>query len=250
MTMRFVFYTMTLYALLCAEFYSCTKKYPHTAENTCYSERADVESAVQLWHPSTERICILFGYGYNDADFTAKMTAELEARYGSSADGGLILPLVFPDDFKKGGRTYASELVSMLDGENICGIILLGAPDGTHKAVARLQDSFGGTLPYPVFSFFSQDDVLAMEDSSDILIDKAQKAKIDGMVDNEDELTFVEEVPQILRTAVRIITLSDSPFEKNAALLETAKLLACGTKLERYVDSDTGLVSVNHFVLE
>ena len=89
-----------------------------------------------------------------------------------------------------------------------------------------------------------------MEDSSDILIDKAQKAKIDGMVDNEDELTFVEEVPQILRTAVRIITLSDSPFEKNAALLETAKLLACGTKLERYVDNDTGLVSVNHFVLE
>jgi len=248
--MRFVFYTMTLYALLCAEFYSCTKKYPHTAENTCYSERADVESAVQLWHPSTERICILFGYGYNDADFTAKMTAELEARYGSSADGGLILPLVFPDDFKKGGRTYASELVSMLDGENICGIILLGAPDGTHKAVARLQDSFGGTLPYPVFSFFSQDDVLAMEDSADILIDKAQKAELDGVVETGTELTFAKEVPELLKNAADVIASSDAPFEKNAGLLALAERLAGGAKISRYTDTETGLVSVNHFVME
>ena len=249
MKKHFVFYTAFLPMLICTVF-SCTKKYSRIAENAYYAESSGAESAVQLWHPSMERICILFGYGYNDSEFTEKMIADLEKRYGSSADGGLIIPLIFPDDFKKGGRTYVTELSDLLEDENVCGIILLGAPDGTHKAVARLQDYFGGTLPYPVFSFFSQDDVLAMEDSSDILIDKAQKAKIDGMVDHEDELTFVEEVPQILKTAVHIMALSDSPFEKNAALLEIAKKLACGVKIERYVDADTGLVSVNHFVLE
>ncbi|MGP1459399.1 MAG: hypothetical protein ACTTKL_08830 [Treponema sp.] len=212
--------------------------------------RAKAAPSVQLWHSSPERICVLFGYGYNGADFTAKMTEELEARYGGAEDGGLILPLVFPDDFKRGGRAFAADFSSRLEDEELRGIILLGAPDGTHKAIARLQDSFGGKLPYPVFSFFSQDDVLAMEDSADILIDRAQKAEIDGVIEQENELLFTKEAPELLRNAADIVALSDSPFEKNAELLDIAERLTNGAKIARYVDADTGLVSVNHFVME
>ena len=248
MKTRFIFPVIIVSTFFAASVLSCKHKTLRTAHGKTASAWA--APSVQLWHPSPERICILFGYGYNSADFTAKMTEELEARYGSAENGGLILPLIFPDDFKRGGKSFSSEFGSLLDAEELRGIILLGAPDGTHKAIARLQDSFCGNVPYPVFSFFSQDDVLAMEDSADILIDKAQKAELDGVVETGTELTFAKEVPELLKNAADVIASSDAPFEKNAGLLALAERLAGGAKISRYIDTETGLVSVNHFVME
>lgn len=233
---------------LAASLQSCKHKTFRTAHGKTPSVRAS--PSVQLWHPSPERICILFGYAYNGADFTIKMIEELEALYGSAENDGLILPLVFPDDFKRGGKAFVSEFGAMLEAEELRGIILLGAPEGTHKAIARIQDAFGGSAPYPIFSFFSQDDVLAMEDSADILIDKAQKAELDGVVPPGTELSLGKEVPELLKNAAAVIASSDAPFEKNAELIALAERLTSGAKLSRYTDTETGLVSVNHFVME
>lgn len=207
-------------------------------------------SAPQLWHASEKRLCILFGYGYNDSDFVDGTLARLGGRYGTDGDGGLLYPLVFPDDFKRGSRSFVSELKKMLSARDLCGLIILGAPENTHAAVSDLQEEWGGSLPYPVFSFFPQDDVLGTEYTSDFILDKAQTIEAGGMILNETEHQFVEDVPQILENAVRYMLMLDGPLEKNAALFDFVKSVAAPLSVSRYADPDTGLFPVNHFVLE
>ena len=213
-------------------------------------DKKDLELPTQLWHVSDEIICVLYGYGYNDDSFVKEMNEALFFKYGNYMDGGLIYPLVFPNDFKRGTKNYISFLYDYLADMNVRGIVMLGAPDGTHFALAKLQDRFNGKIPYPVISLFSQDDVLAMEYSSDFVLDKAQKAEINGLIQNEEGQDFVKEVPDILSECVKCINLSDAPFEKNAELYEIVKKVAVNKRTGRYSDPETGLISINHFVLE
>ena len=203
----------------------------------------------QLWHATNKKICVLYGYDYNSPEFIKETNKMLFEKYGSAEDDGLILPVVFPDDLKKGTKVYITNLTYLLEDVELQGIILLGAPEGTHYAIARLQDSWGGTLPYPVFSLFPQDDILGIEDSSDFVLDKAQKADINGLI-NEEEQSEIKEIPLIIDNCVRFISYSDSAFEKNSKLYEVVKKVCKDLKVERYSDPDTGLISINHFVLE
>lgn len=209
----------------------------------------ELELPPQMWHQTDSCIFILFGYGYNDKDFVAGMTRALFQKFGAYSEGGWIFPLVFPDDFKRGSKTYITNIESELSDKNVKGIILLGAPENTHKAIARMQDAWGGTLPYPVFSFFSQDDVIAMEDAADFVLDKAQKAEINGILEEEMQ-TYIEEIPEILIKSVQYQILTDSPFVKNAALFYFVKTLAQNLKIKRYSDPETNLTAINHFVIE
>lgn len=236
---------------------ACEKKSSKTYENsdivTLYEageDSKDLELQTQLWHVSDECICVLYGYGYNDDTFVKEMNESLFSRYGNYVDGGLIYPLVFPNDFKRGTKNYISFLYDYLVELNVRGIVMLGAPDGTHVALTKLQDHFDGKIPYPVISLFSQDDVLAMEYSSDFVLDKAQKAEINGLIQNEEGQDFVNEVPDILKECVKCIDFSDAPFEKNAELYEIVRKVAVNKKTGRYADPETGLISINHFVLE
>lgn len=210
----------------------------------------ELNEPAQLWHISDECICVLYGYGYNDNSFIATMNNKLYSLYGNYADGGKIYSLVFPDDFKRGSKQYISILYDYLIEKNVKGIVLLGAPEGTYIALAKLQDRFDGKIPYPIISLFSQDDVLAMEYSSDFVLDKAQKAEINGLIKNEEGQDFVKEVPEILQNSVKCISFCDAPFEKNAELYEIVKKISGNKKTDRYSDPETGLISINHFVLE
>lgn len=210
---------------------------------------SELSEPTQTWHQTDECICVLFGYGYNEKNFVETMTKRLYQRFGDYNNGGHILALTFPDDFKKGSKTYITNLESELDEKNVKGIILLGAPENTYKAIARMQDKYDGNLPYPVFSFFSQDDVVAMEDSSDFVLDKAQKAEINGILP-EEEQTYVQEIPSILIKAVKYALLSESAFEKNAKLMDFVKMITGNIHIERYNDPETNLTSINHFVIE
>ncbi len=213
-------------------------------------DEAELELPTQRWHENDACICILYGYGYNDSEFVSSMNKTLFARYGSASDGGIIYPLVYPADFKHGTKYYISSLYDHLENKNVQGLIILGAPEGTYSAIARLQDAYDGALPYPVISFFSQDDVLGMEYSADFVLDKEQNAEINGIVTHEETQDFVAEVPAMLEKSVSILRSSVAPFEKNAKLLELVKLVASGKRVIRYSDPETGLISINHFVLE
>ncbi|MBQ1629217.1 MAG: hypothetical protein II098_08695 [Treponema sp.] len=211
---------------------------------------AGLEDPTQTWHVTDERVCIVYGYGYNDDEFVKSMNSELFSLYGSCFDGGLIYPLVFPGDFKRGTKHYISVLYDYIVSKKLKGLVILGAPEGTCTAIGRLQDFYNGHIPYPIFSFFSQDDVLGMEYSSDFVLDKAQKAEINGIVANEKSQDFVEDVPDMLKASVKCILNSDAPFEKNARLFEVVKKIAGTEKTGRYSDPETGLFSINHFVME
>lgn len=210
----------------------------------------ELDEPTHTWHVSDECICVVYGYGYNDSEFVQSMNNELFRQYGSYEDGGAIYPLVFPGDFKRGTKHYISLLSEYLGSRNVKGIIILGTPEGTCSALGRMQDSYGGQLPYPVISLFSQDDVLGMEYSSDFVLDKSLKAEINGIIAEEDSENFVENVPEILKTCVKYVSISDAPFEKNARLLEIVKKVTGQSETGRYSDPDTGLYSINHFVLE
>ncbi|MBQ9495487.1 MAG: hypothetical protein IJR50_07615 [Treponema sp.] len=239
-------------------FFSCNDK-KHTVAVEIFSEAVSTELAedgaknleqkTQTWHVSNDCICILFGYGYNDAQFVSSMTETLFGLYGSSDDGGLILPLVFPDDFKRGSRSIAAELPLFVSDKNLRGIILLGAPENTHFGLAHVQDSFDGVPAFPIFSFFPQDDVSGMEGTADIVLDKAQSANIDGMVGLEAEQTFVKEVPDFVKNSVAYMLAIDAPLAKNSDLLAHLQRIVGRASVRRYVDPQTGLQSINHFIL-
>lgn len=204
----------------------------------------------QLWHKSNKSIVVFFGYGYNDETFVKKIKNSLFQKYGNSSEGGKLLALVFPDDFKHGARTYTTNLANILDDKEVSGIVILGAPEGTYKAITRIQDEYNGKLPFPVISLFSQDDVLGTEYTSDIVIDKKQKAKMNGILETESEQEFAGEAVSIIEKAVLFADIAEAPFEKDANLFNIAKMLAGSSKISRYVDSETGLIPINHFVLD
>ncbi|HAH61303.1 MAG TPA: hypothetical protein DCL73_04320 [Treponema sp.] len=209
----------------------------------------DLKLPTQTWHVSDDCICILFGYGYNDADFVRSMTAELYKKYGDAADGGLILSLVFPDNFKRGTKSIAAELPLFVNGKNVRGVILLGAPENTNYGIAHLQDSYDGFPSFPVFSFFSQDDVAGMEGTADFVLDKAQEADIDGAVKDESEQLFVKEAPDMIRRSIKYMLALDAPLPKDKNLSAHLKSIVGKVSVSRYVDPETGLQSVNHFVM-
>jgi hypothetical protein len=247
-----------LFAAACCMFLSCAGKNTASGDENSHSvltvksageDSADLKIPTQTWHVSNDRICILFGYGYNDEAFVKSMTKELYKKYGAAENGGLILPLVFPSDFKHGTKSIAAELPLYLDGSEVRGLILFGAPENTNFGVAHLLDSYDGQPVFPVFSFFPQDDVLGMEGTADFVLDKAQEADIDGVVENESEQSFVKEVPDIIRKSVEYILALDAPLAKDKNLYVHLKNITGSIKINRYVDPESGLQSVNHFVM-
>src|SRR5574344_203696 len=243
----------------CTLFFSCREKEAKTADETVPAvltvtpagkDAADLKLPTQMWHVSNECIIILFGYGYNSPDFVKSMSSELFAEYGSAEDGGMILPLVFPDDFRRGTKSIAAELPLFAHDRNVRGVLLLGAPENTHFGVARLLDNYDNMPVFPVFSFFSQDDVMGTEDTSDFVLDKAQEAALDGVVKNEssDQL-FVKQAPDLVRKSVKYMLELGAPLAQDKDLYANIKNVTGKLKLDHYVDSDSGLRSVNHFVM-
>jgi hypothetical protein len=255
---EYLIYLCAAFAVICNLFLSCGRKKPadHSPGSPVIltvkpaeQDAVDLKQQTQTWHVSDDCICILFGYGYNDAGFVRNMTAELYKKYGASENGGLILPLVFPDSFKHGTKSIAAELPLFMDNKNVRGIILLGAPENTNYGVAHLQDYYDGFTSFPVFSFFSQDDVPGMEGTADFVLDKAQEADIDGAVKDESQQLFVKDVPDMVRRSVKYMLALDAPLPKNKDLYVHLKNIVGKVSLSHYVDPESGLQSVNHFVM-
>ncbi|MCK9169865.1 MAG: hypothetical protein M0P01_05570 [Treponema sp.] len=259
--MKYGKYRILIYAVVtgvCSLFLSCGRQKTeiHSSDvpvslsvKPADQDAAELKLQTQTWHVSDDCICILFGYGYNDADFVQNMTAELYKKYGAAENGGLILPLVFPDSFKHGTKSIAAELPLYMNDKNVRGVILLGAPENTNYGIAHLQDSYNGIPSFPVFSFFSQDDVLGMEGTADFILDKAQEADIDGAVKDESQQLYIKEVPDMIRRSIKYMLALDAPLPKNKDLYTHLKSIVGKVTVSHYVDPESGLQSVNHFVM-
>lgn len=215
------------------------------------SESANLENMIKLWHATNKRICVLYGYGFNDEETVTKLQAMLEQRYGLDDDDGLIYSLVYPDSFKHNGRSYSSEFYSILSEseKDFAGIVILGAPETTHIALGRLQDFWDMNIPYPIIALFPQDDVLGLESTCDIVIEKAQKSEVTEEIEEETSSVADDMVTTILKNTIDYVLTLNGPIPKTTDLQIHAQQMLKNDTVTKYTDPDTGLKSINHFVL-
>jgi hypothetical protein len=202
------------------------------------------------WPQDNGVICLLLGYGFNDKAFEDEALQSLAKIYGLEEDGGLIWPLTYPEDFSSGGKEKIASLYDMVKDKKIKGILLLGAPENTNSVLARLQDDWSGKLPYPVFSFFPQDDILGMEATCDFVIEYERSSSEDA--NSEDSsLQIDKSVEKILVNAIRYMAELPGPLPSDSKLHEhVQQIVGKDKKIRRFTDSETGLQSINHFVIE
>ena len=260
---KIIFSVFTLLALVISVNFLGCKEYPYEAdsENTIFLELSDSSSDYliskpQQWHITNKRLCVVFGYNFNDEDRSQEIIDLLQRRYGLAEDGGLIYPLIFPDDFKSGGRSYHNNLRLILqdDIENLAGVIILGAPEKTHIALARNQDFWNMNVPYPIVALFPQDDILGLESTCTFVLEKSQTAHFNNSDESEvnenvesTELS-ISEAPDILIKTINYIMTLDGNLEKDLALSNHVFCMYNGYKIHHYSDPETGLQSINHFI--
>lgn len=224
------------------------------AAGNSVSRKKETKDNAPLWQITEKRVCVLFGYGYNAPESVSAIMLPLSARYGHSEDGGLIAPIIFPDDFRRDTRAVPSDLYEILSGyqenHDLSGIILLGAPERSYAAINRMQDAFEGNLPFPIFSFFPQDDVAGMESAADIVVDRAQEVSVEDMIDVEYDQFIEDDISDILLNALQGILDAKMPITKDAALFEYVQQILSPHRVAHYIDPSTGLRSINHFIFD
>ena len=256
-----VFSWIFFIAIFCAMFFSCQKK---SAQNETplvpldfISEKNLASDSIPAWHHSLKKICVVFGYGYNEKNYVQGIVESLAKKYGlddGTPDSGLIFPLVFPDDFP--GEKIA-RLPALIDERELAGLIIVGAPENTSYAIAHLEDEWDSRenmIPYPVYAFFPQDDIAGIEATSNFVLDHALEGG--GSMDdesNKEEVsqTQVSDLDALLDRAVEYILLTECPLPPDENLIShVSRIVGKNHKVSRYVDAQSGLQSINHFVVE
>ena len=215
--------------------------------------KEDLAATPQTWHVTNKRICVLFGYDFNNPEVKESLLALLRDNFGLDEDGGLIYPLSYPDDFKHGVRGYASDFAAILqdDDLDLAGIVLLGAPENTHTALAKNQDKWEQNVPYPVIALFPQDDVLGIESTCDIVVDKGQTAGLTGeLAPEESDGQIHQNAPEIIIETIKYIQMLDGAPSRTKELQTHMEQMLTNFQFHHYTDPESGLQSINHFVLK
>jgi len=203
------------------------------------------------WTNEEGCICIVFGYGFNDQAFYSQSIEKLAGIYGLNAEGGLLYPMLFPDDFKNGS---ISDLKKSLDGVRLKGMILLGAPDDTHHVLAKYQESYGGEIPFPVISLFPQDNVLGQESTCSLIIDNERTA-VEDTTSNEIVMTTSTDAEEIFLSTVDYVANLKGKMLKGSDIKSelkeiVEKIVGPGKIVRRYVDRGSRMESLNHYTVE
>lgn len=248
--------TLIAAVMLCAALFTHCKKetaqsqHPADGTNASLPSNAQQLSAEANTYLQGKHIFVLLGYGYNDKTFVEKTRAELEERYGiqNEEKDGLIMLAVYPDDFMRGSTARISLLTTAVEDTELAGIVLLGAPESTHRSLAKLQDKNGGEYPYPVYSFFPQDDVLGSESTADFVLDYAQKT---DLLQAEEQLESDFDADNLLVSAIETMLNPQEPIPADSDLRAfVQKLVGSGRTIRPYTDGETGLQAQNHFIFE
>ena len=204
---------------------------------------------------SQRKIGVLLGYGYNDEAFVEATLEELHRTLGLAELGGAVVPYVYPQDFMRGNAPRISALTEMLKEDCVMGLVVVGAPEGTHRALASLQNTELDRALYPVISLMPQDDILGIEAGSDIVIEYVPASASVSEELTEESGTYQENVPQLIARSAYYLTLFPPEylggFQQDLELFAHARQLA-GSHwvVSRYIDPETGLCPMNHFVID
>lgn len=210
------------------------------------------EFKTQTRHLTNQKILVFFGYNFNSDETYNTLLKILEDNYGLDENDGVICAIRYPDSFKHSIKSFYSELTSILTSasENYAGVILLGAPENTHIALSRNQDFWDQQVPYPVISLFPQDNVLGLEAACDYIIDKSNSIQLHEDIENEEEeVTTIEHFPEILMNTIDYILDIGEPLPIDKNLEAQVFQIYKSRTFHHYVDSETGLQSINHFII-
>lgn len=256
--MKYILRLFTVCIITSLLFCSCSKKKKVVEQDEVLqleihsSDKNRVVQEPQTWHVTNKRVCVLFGYGFNNTETYTEILNSLSEKFGLAENGGLIYPLVYPESFKHGVKGYVNDFALELEDSELelVGVIILGAPDRTHVSLARFQDFWKEIVPCTIVALYPQDDVLGIEATCDIVVDKAQVADMTGtIVEEAGDSVDVSEVIQVLCSTVNYIQHIESSLPKDSNLQKHVQQMLKDKKLHRYFDPETGLQSVNHFVL-
>ena len=254
------FLSVMLFFVFMLSFSACQKKAKavesdYDAEENL-SEIMDIElTSLPKWIAGDyPRIQILFGYGYTEDENRLPVEQKLFDEFGKAEDKGLIYTAVFPDEYVKGGRIHLDFISKLVEDKNLCGLIVVGAPERTHYALSDMQDS---GYSFPVFSIFSQDDVLGIESGSTFVLDYKGIPSDKSSIHQEEYSEFSGNLAEILIPVIRLIR----DTSKGKSLLPSAAAVAMSLEaaykkyipecsVQSFVDPESGLRALNHYVLE
>lgn len=232
---------------------SCSKKNNNTDKENQTTETT--KNQRPQWQPTAEKICIIFGYGYNNEEFTKAEIEHLSEYFGLSdgtENSGAIIPYIFPDDFAVGNTGRISRLTKLLEDVKVAGVITIGAPDYTSNTLAALRDNMEEGKEYPIYTLFPQDDILAIEATSDFVLDKAveQSDKVEEMKE-EAEQVRITGIEEIIDNAIDNMQAMPKPLKSDSELYgHVSRIAGSSHSIKRYIDPETGLSSINHFIIE
>ena len=230
----------------------------------------NVRTQIPLWIPGDyAKIALVFGHGYETPESQEVVLSILAENFGLAQDEGLILPLTFPEVYFQNKRVRNAWLRETLEGEDVFAIITLAAPEKTHFALADLQDKgFSGK----VYSIFPQDNELGTESGSEFVLNyKFLGARLDEspvyVIDEtkdvaslinknyEEEGTFKGDISKVLIPIIKRIksvnknVIPETPASFANYIKEEYQTVFPDSTLTPYVDAQTGIKSLNHYVL-
>lgn len=257
---------ITKYILLTLEiffitFFSIGCKKDKVTDNTnnenqiSKTEQSDYIDELSQDFVKGKNILVILGHGYNTEKEKEEIINTMSKKFGVEKKGengeiernGFVSILTYPEDFMDGKYERITLLDSLTKDRELCGMIILGAPERTYKALAMIQDKCeNGKTDYPIFTFFSQDDILGTESSADLVFDYAQKVE-DTLTDEKDNSENID-ITDIIGNIIQLILTNKVDFSDTEAIAK--KIIGEKHKLSRYIDTESGIKSKNHFIFE
>ena len=196
-----------------------------------------------LWTNDEGVVVVLFGYGFNEPSFTNSILQKIKDEFGVENENGLVLPVIFPDDL----HNRISSLNDFLCDRQIRGIVLLGAPERTHIALAKIHNDWDNMTPFNIFSFFPQDEALGQEGTCNFVVEyprlHTELSEDSGVIQSADESV------EIIMNSIRYVAQLPRSIPCDQDLQFHVQNILKGKKIKPYVDSETGITSVNHFLI-
>ncbi|MCR4734388.1 MAG: hypothetical protein K5829_05240 [Treponema sp.] len=254
-TYYFVLILLTTFSLFTL-FPSCNaEEEPESTEDFLSLEVSAAEesdySGIQKWHITNKKVCVIFGYDFNSPEIITSYKKILGENFGLEEDGGMIVTITYPDDFRHNGKYLVTDLKNFLSdaSRDYCAVVILGAPENTHISLARLQDEWNMQLPFPIAALFPQDDVLGLEATCDFVLDRQQSGEMTDEAFSHNDDFIAEKAPLILCQTIDYMTKLGTSLPKDSSVQANILQMLDGENLAHYLDPETGLQSINHFII-
>lgn len=225
------------------------------------SSESEISHTPSKSNITNKRIIVVLGYGYNEEHISEKIINKLDQNFGLDKNGGLIYPVIYPNDFRMNGRSYVSDLTSLITNfeKDLSALIILGAPERTHIALARIQDSWDMQTPFYMVTMFPQDDVLGIEATCDFVLESTQNDLLNAdltstqNITEESILKYDNKTEEILIDTIEYLSILkeiDFSFQKDNSIYSHVSQMLKNNSVTPYVDPETGISSINHFIVQ